>query len=47
MPSQFEEEDLYRLNEVLSAQAEEDRVQDGADFLAQMGISQDGASQSI
>lgn len=47
MPSQFEEEDFYRLNEVLSAQAEEDRVQDGADFLAQMGITADGASKGI
>lgn len=47
MPSQFEEEDFYRLNEVLSAQEEKDRVVDGSDFLEQMGISQKGASQGI
>ncbi|QGN59898.1 hypothetical protein [Leuconostoc citreum] len=32
MPSQFEEEDFYRLNEVLSALAPEDRVKTGRDF---------------
>lgn len=41
MPSQYEEEDFYRLNEVLSAQAEEDRVQTGRDFMASLGITEE------
>lgn len=48
MPSAFEEEDFYRLNEVLSAQAEEDRVQSGADFMASIGITEaDGGNGPI
>lgn len=40
MPSEFEEEDFYRLNEVLSASAPEDRVKTGRDFLADLGIDE-------
>lgn len=47
MPSQFEEEDFYRMNEVLSAQAEEDRVKFGHDFMASLGITKDGGNGSI
>jgi len=47
MPSQFEEEDFYRLNEVLSALPAEERVMTGSDFIKQMGIKPENASQSI
>lgn len=48
MPSQFEEEDFYRLNEVMSALPEEDRVQTGSQWAAALGItSEDAESQRI
>jgi len=48
LPDDFERQDFYRMNEVLSALPEEERVQTGADFLAQLGISKDGgASKGI
>lgn len=47
MPSEFEEEDFYRLNEVLSASAPEDRVQTGHDFLAGLGITKDSTDNVI
>lgn len=47
MPSQFEEEDFYRLNEVLSVLPDEDRVKSGADFMASLGITENGGSGSI
>lgn len=37
LPSQFEEEDYYRLNEVLSAQSREDRPMTGAQVRAKEG----------
>ncbi|SPJ44104.1 hypothetical protein LCAC16_80188 [Leuconostoc carnosum] len=46
LPSQFEEEDFYRLNTVLSAQPEKDRVKTGAQFLAEMA-GQDGSGNSL
>lgn len=47
LPGQFEEEDFYRLNEVLSALPAEERVQSGHDFMASLGITQnsDGSGQ--
>lgn len=39
LPGQFEEEDFYRLNEILSALPPEERVQSGHDFMASLGIT--------
>jgi len=47
LPSQFEEEDFYRLNEVLSAQSQEDRPMTGSQFMASLGIDPETAEQSI
>lgn len=47
MPSAFDEEDFYRLNEVLSALPPEERVQTGSNFIKQMGINRENGSQSI
>jgi len=47
MPSAFEEEDFYRLNEVLSALPAEERVTTGANFLSEMGIEKSGANSAV
>lgn len=47
MPSQFEEEDFYRLNEVLSALAPEDRVKTGRDFLSELGITEENSNNKL
>ena len=47
MPSEFEEEDFYRLNEVLSAQSQDDRPMTGSQFMASLGIDPETAEQSI
>ncbi|MHA7611737.1 hypothetical protein [Weissella viridescens] len=47
MPSEFEEEDFYRLNEVLSAQSQEDRPLTGSQFMASLGINPETGEQSI
>lgn len=47
MPSQFEKEDFYRLNEVLSAQSQEDRPMTGSQFMASLGVDPAMAQQSI
>ena len=47
MPSQFEEEDFYRLNEVLSALPAEERVKTGRDFLADLGITPENSNNKI
>lgn len=46
LPSQFEDEDFYRLHEVLSALPAEERVQSGADFMKSLGV-EDGGSGPI
>lgn len=47
MPSQFEEEDFYRLNEVLSALTPEDRVKTGRDFLSEFGITKENSNNKL
>lgn len=47
MPSQFEEEDFYRLNEILSAQSQEDRPMTGSQFMASLGVDPAMVQQSI
>lgn len=47
MPSDFEEEDFYRLNEVLSARSQEERPMTGSQFMKSLGIDSDTAEQSI
>ena len=47
LPSDFEEEDFYRLNEVLSAQSAEDRPMTGSQFMKMMGVDPETAENSI
>ncbi|WP_180384829.1 hypothetical protein [Leuconostoc gasicomitatum] len=47
MPSVFEEEDFYRLNEVLSALPAEDRVKTGRDFLSDLGITEENTTNKF
>lgn len=47
MPSEFEEEDFYRLNEVLSARSQEERPMTGSQFMKSLGVDPDTAEQSI
>lgn len=47
LPSDFEEEDFYRLNEVLSAQSVDDRPMTGSQFMKMMGVDPETAENSI
>jgi hypothetical protein len=47
LPSDFEDEDFYRLNEVLSAQSAEDRPMTGSQFMKMMGVDPETAENSI
>ncbi|MDF8374062.1 hypothetical protein G9401_00440 [Weissella paramesenteroides] len=47
LPSDFEEEDFYRLNEVLSAQSADDRPMTGSQFMKMMGVDPETAENSI
>ncbi|KMY77157.1 hypothetical protein WZ79_08860 [Leuconostoc mesenteroides subsp. mesenteroides] len=47
LPSEFERENFYRLNEVLSAQSQEERPMTGSQFMKSLGIDPDTAEQSI
>lgn len=47
MPSAFEEEDFYRLNEVLSALSVEDRPMTGSQFMKSLGVDPDSDTLSI
>jgi len=47
LPSEFEQENFYRLNEVLSAQSQEERPMTGSQFMKSLGINPDTAEQSI